>query len=143
MTDYSIKSINDLHEGAGPLLYVANKHFPDECYERYLLLKTSDMFNQLAAFTYHLARARTVIEGIRSLGLPDKSSIMYYSLYMANISAAMAKQAVTKDDKEAAEAVKRMAEFLDTWYSLYLTLECLMDITADFHFLTNRPKGNG
>ncbi|MEK7994712.1 MAG: hypothetical protein AAB403_12985 [Planctomycetota bacterium] len=143
MADNPIKSINDLFENAAPLRYVANKHFPNECYERYLLLKVADSYGQLAMFTFHLTQARKHIEHIRSIGLPDKSAIMYFAHYMENISAALTKQATSDADNDAAKAVKQVGEFLHVWYSLCLALDPLMEISADFLFLTDQPKGNG
>jgi hypothetical protein len=142
VTDDPIKSISDLFGNDAPLRYIADEHFPCECYERYVLLKAADSYGQLAMFTFHLTQAKKHIDQIRSMGLPDETSIMYYAHYMENISDALSKQAVSENDEDAAKAVKQVSEFLKVWYSLSLALNPLMKISADFLFLTDRSKGN-
>lgn len=142
MTDDPIKSISDLFANDAPLRYIADKHFPSECYERYVLLKAADSYGQLAMFTFHLTQAKKHIEQVRLMGLPDKSSIMYYAHYMENIAAVLSEQAVSDNDVHAAAAVKQVSEFLKVWYSLSLAINPLMDISADFLFLTDRSNGN-
>lgn len=141
MADGPIKSVNDLFANDAPLRYIADKHFPNDCYERYVLLKAADSYGQLAMFHFNLRKTHEHIELIRSIGVPDEKAVLKLAVRLEHATERL-QCTDPKVAEEAANAIKQASELMHIWYRLYLNLDRLLEISADFRFLGDQPKGS-
>jgi hypothetical protein len=141
VADGPIKSVSDLFGNDAPLRYIADKHFPDDCYERYVLLKAADSYGQLAMYHFDLRQTQEHIELIRSIGFPDEKAVLQLAVRLQ-----YATERVQSTDPKVAEdgaaAIKQASELMHIWYRLYLNLDRLLKISANFLFLGDRPEGS-
>jgi hypothetical protein len=104
---------------------LADKHFPEDCRERSVLLEITNAFAILWNLHYSLERTRDKMEMVRLITLPKDREVIELALYLENITASLGR------GKEAEKKVlKRSSEVLHIWYRLYLNLEQLMEVSA-------------
>jgi hypothetical protein len=127
MMNYSPLYSKSIHEFLGLGLdakILADKHFPEDCRERCVLLEINNAFAILWNLHYSLERTRDQIEFVRAINLPKDREVIELALYLENIAANPDR------DKEIRKVVKRASEVLRIWYQLYLALEQLMEVSA-------------
>ena len=115
---------------------IADKHFPQDCPEREVLLDIDCVFTLLWEMIHSLERTRSHLELVRSITvtLPEDREIITLALTLE-------KMAAKEQDKDRAETLKRSSEVLHIWYRLYLNLWQLMGVSDELRFRIGQPEG--
>jgi hypothetical protein len=140
MTKYSpfqAKGINEILGLGVEAKILADKKFPHDCPERFLLLDIERAFSMLWELHYSLEQTRDKVELVRSITVPKEREVIELALYLENISASRLGAGT-----DAGKAVKRASEVLHIWYRLYLNLEQLLEVSAAMRFGLDRPDGS-
>jgi hypothetical protein len=129
------KSINEFLGLGIDAKLLADKHFPDACRERDILLEIDNAFAILWNLHFNLERTRDQIEMVRSITLPKDREVIEIALHLENIAANLEK------GTEREQVIKRASEVLRIWYQLYLSLEELMEVSAALRLGMETPAG--
>lgn len=139
MMKYSPSQLKSVHELFGLGLQVkmlADKHFPRDCPERFLLLEIDNAFSILWNFHFSLQQTQDKIELVRSRIVPTDREIIELALTYEKLAEKH------PSELETGKTFKRTGEILHIWYRLYLDLEQLLEVSAALRFGLERPDGS-
>jgi hypothetical protein len=136
MADGTVTSASNFYGQDASLRHIADKHFPNDCLDRWLLLEAADSFDHILPLYHQLELIRQQLERLAAIEMPDSVDIRYMATCLERSS-----RAIAKHDEES-RLLKRASAVLTVWCDLTFSLRELLALSRDYRVLDCQPGGS-